>query len=47
MKKKIAAVLALLLCLTILPSAAFADEEGEQPAEGEARVTIGANLDEE
>lgn len=47
MKKKIAAVLALLLFLTILPSAAFADEEGEQPAEGEARVTIGANLDEE
>ena len=47
MKKKIAAALALLLCLTILPSAAFADEEGEQPAEGEARVTIGANLDEE
>lgn len=47
MKKKIAAVLALLLCLTILPSAAFADEEGEQPVEGEERVTIGANLDEE
>ena len=47
MKKKIAAVLALLLCLTILPSAAFADEEGEQPVEDEARVTIGANLDEE
>ena len=51
MKKTIAAVLTLLLCFLILPSAAFADEEGEPvltPAEdgSEVRVTIGANLDE-
>ena len=50
MKKTIAAVLTLLLCFMILPSAAFADEEGDAvltPADsGEVRVTIGANLDE-
>lgn len=51
MKKTIAAVLTLLLCFLILPSAAFADEEGEPvltPAKdgSEVRVTIGANLDE-
>lgn len=51
MKKTIVAVLTLLLCFLILPSAAFADEEGEPvltPAEdgSEVRVTIGANLDE-
>ncbi len=46
MKRKLAAALALTLCFMLLPAAALADEEGAQE-QGEARVTIGANLDEE
>lgn len=45
MKKTMAAVLALVLCFMVLPSAAFADETDTQNI-GEERVTIGANLDE-